>query len=690
MSTFATALGESKVSASVIDVDHYSIHGGLAVETDYIIEVVMKTEGGDTFKISKKYNGFRNLASAIRKAAEIATPNVKKEQIKKKKGDGWNSLPNHAKDLVHFSESLTLLIESVEKNYLGKLTYTYVKSISKQRRSIIDQALGMILERYPKSDLNQPGIVAWTKAVEMFFLTDHVEEDSDSVHPSRSKSKKSSMIKARGAPQASLSKSSSKPDQQGAKPDAGKSSGTNHVVPLSKKHRRSVVFREQEDKMLSEVGAELILEDNFTDGDNPPASTIVKSSSPFGDIFDNPVAFTAVAAAAIYAFRFTSQSTLTVDSDIAVLVGFACFCLGLHSPRKTETVVIKPAPPRAKARTVPLEESLQKSASTRRQSLMLKKSMMQSMQNLRKLSVPPEDKEDSTIETLEEELEDVEVGGAEQLMSPLPHFPKGAELGSVPNCVSETPPSDYKVRGAKYFVDHKKISSGPFLFPFRGVDLFLTDLCPENVGSNPGAMGGKLRDKPTFIVNFRLPWAVLLFYSEIPVRLLPFLRACYEPNFDESTLPSTEKMSPAERTAARYLKADDKQKDECLKIVPVVVKGPWVVKSVVGGKPAIIGNKMPVTYYYQPAEKGKAEYLEMDLDIVASSAARGILSVVKNYTSILTIDLGFVVEGKKEDELPEQMMVGARLHSIDPLTAPPLPPMDDLLLGVLSGPQDDD
>ena len=39
-----------------------------------------------------------------------------------------------------------------------------------------------------------------------------------------------------------------------------------------------------------------------------------------------------------------------------------------------------------------------------------------------------------------------------------------------------------------------------------------------------------------------------------------------------------------------------------------------------GGKPAIIGNKMPVNYVYQKAEDKKACYLEADLDIVASAA----------------------------------------------------------------------
>jgi len=75
------------------------------------------------------------------------------------------------------------------------------------------------------------------------------------------------------------------------------------------------------------------------------------------------------------------------------------------------------------------------------------------------------------------------------------------------------------------------------------------------------------------------------------------------------------------------------------------------------------------------------------LDIVASAAARKILSVVKGYAHILTIDLGFLIEGNQPDELPEQMLIGTRLHSLDPMTASLLPPMPQ---DVLSSTEDDD
>ena len=247
------------------------------------------------------------------------------------------------------------------------------------------------------------------------------------------------------------------------------------------------------------------------------------------------------------------------------------------------------------------------------------------------------------------------------------------------SCWSQPSPSDFEVRGARYLSDRQKIPSDDFLFPCRGVDLFLTDTCPANVGQNPFIMGGLLREVPSFVINFRLPWGVLLVYSEIPERFLPFVKAGYAEG-DTKDLPSLDKMAPGERTVCRFLMKDKQHKNGTLKIVPVVIDGPWVVRQVVGGKPAIIGNKLPVDYVYGKEEDGKALYLEADLDIAASSAARGILSVTRSYTQVLTLNLGFVVQGNSEDELPEQMLVGARLHGVDPLTAPAYPPVHTSIL----------
>lgn len=67
----------------------------------------------------------------------------------------------------------------------------------------------------------------------------------------------------------------------------------------------------------------------------------------------------------------------------------------------------------------------------------------------------------------------------------------------------------------------------------------------------------------------------------------------HDPTFDKSKLPSMKDMTAGQRCAARWCQGSQDHKNGTLKIVPAVVDGPWVVKSVVGSKPAIIGNKLP-------------------------------------------------------------------------------------------------
>ena len=619
-----------------------------------------------TSRISKTFSEFRALASDLRRAAKQlgdsnATPAVK--QVKKA------------------AQTVSLLMDGESVEYVGKVSYTYVKSLAKQRRAVLDLVLSEILEHYPAdaAEETNPAVQTFTRSIENFLLTDVVMEDDGVAASAGTDIKKKGHKRISSRPMSPMST----PAKGVAPPPILSPS----VVPMTRKSRKSIVLRKQEEKSLEAITDGLVLDDKYVAPEKKYSSPDVATG-----FLDGPMGFIALAAMAVYVLFKASGSSVTVDSDVALLIGFACYCLGVHSPRLATDVALSDTgageglsagetPRTPRARTVTFGEP---SSAARRPTMkepagaLLRKSMAsikpiipESMAKQLEGLVEEEGYLDGEPPVLVEE---------EEIVSPMPVFPQGAELGTVMNCWSEPTFKDFKVRGNNYLTDRIKIPSGPFLFPVRGVDLFITDLCPENIGRNTGIMGGKLRDVPTMIINFRLPWGVLLYYFEIPKKFIPFLNSRYDPSFDKSKLPSMKGFTGAERSAARYLMGDDEHKNETLKIVPVVVKGPWVCKSIVGGKPAIIGTKMPVSYFYQPAEpeKGKAQYLEMDLDIVASSAARGILSVVRGYTNVLTMDLGFVIQGNQGDELPEQMLVGARLHSIDPLTAPNLPPMKDI------------
>ena len=135
--------------------------------------------------------------------------------------------------------------------------------------------------------------------------------------------------------------------------------------------------------------------------------------------------------------------------------------------------------------------------------------------------------------------------------------------------------------------------------------------------------------------------------------------------------PSMKELSPQEQTLAKWLMGDDEYKTDRLKLIPNVADGPWIVRNLVPNTPAIIGKKLPITYTYNPQEGSKQDFLECNLDVGNSTkAAQKIVSVCRRYMTALTVDIGFVIEGKNEDELPEEMMGAIRIHHLDSVYAP--------------------
>lgn len=177
-------------------------------------------------------------------------------------------------------------------------------------------------------------------------------------------------------------------------------------------------------------------------------------------------------------------------------------------------------------------------------------------------------------------------------------------------------------------------------------------------------LGGQLRKKPTLAIIFHFPWGFMNLYFEFPASLTRYVGAT-DTSIDDS-------LSPAERTVALWLLGDREYKNERLKLVPYVAEGPWAVRSLVTGRPALIGKKLPVSYDYYPSTSAEpAPLLTATLDIGnSSSTAKRIVSVCRRYMSALTVDVGFVIQAELSEELPERMLGAVRVHGPDPLKAP--------------------
>jgi len=634
----------------------------MTVETDYIIRVeckISKKGGGQSFEPftwSKTYSSFRNFAKQLKKIAD---------GVMSSKGRKSNT-DETSKKLAVYCETVHHLIESQRHQYVGKVNYFFVKSIAKKRSQIIQEILEATLNYYPTDVEENQFSIDVSQAIETFFLTDHCTE-IDGVQSDEHKNYSSKEFKT---------------SEKQSTRSLGVQSGTKYssVVPITRKNRNSIVMRKADIDELEEVGKEanLLLDDERPEIElvpsySHPVPTFNSSGSKIGNLIENnPIVFAFIAIASIIFLRRVSGLAVTVDLDVLLLFLWAAFCIGLHTPRPMISGIDKNyGPP-------PMTSESSRSKSKGRSSDVHGRKLLKKMSK-RMLFATGTSRKDrlgslGSLDNLESDMDDDDREDImNELQSPLPIFPAGETLGSHMNCWSQPDCNNFYVRGRNYLKDRVKIESADFIWPVRGVDLFLTDTCPENVGRIAGIMGGRLREVPTFIINFRLPWGVLLAYFEIPELYIPFIKAGHDPDFDKSTLSSMDDMTPGQRCVARFCKISPEEKDKILKIVPAVADGPWVVKSVVGNKPAILGTKMPVNYIYEKEEDGKAMYLEADLDIVSSAAARSILSMVRSYTNVLTMDLGFVVQGNQEDELPEQMLCGTRLHGLDPLTAPDFP-----------------
>ncbi|KAL7433233.1 hypothetical protein ACHAXM_003472 [Skeletonema potamos] len=237
------------------------------------------------------------------------------------------------------------------------------------------------------------------------------------------------------------------------------------------------------------------------------------------------------------------------------------------------------------------------------------------------------------------------------LSSPLPQYPDNGGI----TCWSRPSHELFKVRSATYLEDRVKTTSAPAIFQCRGVDIWITDNAERNIAKHPSVLGGKLGEEDTFIANFLLPFANFVAYFSVP---------------------PLEQMPPhVARVWTKFVKGDQQYRDRKLKMLPIVIEGPWIVQKAVGPgtAPAMLGRDLPLQYYFtEPTETKKGVY-ELDIHVASSRIARGILNVVKGHIKTLTLAFAFIIEASEEADLPEQVLATFQVHSLHLEDCPNLP-----------------
>eukprot|EP00735_Rhodelphis_limneticus_P008758 TRINITY_DN2243_c0_g2::TRINITY_DN2243_c0_g2_i1::g.6724::m.6724 TRINITY_DN2243_c0_g2::TRINITY_DN2243_c0_g2_i1::g.6724 ORF type:complete len:254 (+),score=16.49,sp/Q8VZF6/EDR2L_ARATH/35.43/4e-35,DUF1336/PF07059.7/2e-48 TRINITY_DN2243_c0_g2_i1:168-929(+) len=233
-------------------------------------------------------------------------------------------------------------------------------------------------------------------------------------------------------------------------------------------------------------------------------------------------------------------------------------------------------------------------------------------------------------------------------LSPIPVVP-GEEY--QPNSCREPPASNFPVRGANYASDKRKDPSEESAAHLIMCEMFHSETRCDNVTLwrrkhilEEAKRKGLLTDNQDpflFTINMQLPGG-----PEVATYFL------MKPEI-------IQKDAKFAKLWKRFCQGDDDFRSKKLKLIPLIVDANVIVTRCVGKKPVILGKHIPTKHF-----TGN-NYVEIDVDITNSFVVRACTSVAKSYASELVIDMGYVLEGNEDEELPERVLGAIRYIHLD-------------------------
>ncbi|XP_051137073.1 protein ENHANCED DISEASE RESISTANCE 2-like [Andrographis paniculata] len=228
---------------------------------------------------------------------------------------------------------------------------------------------------------------------------------------------------------------------------------------------------------------------------------------------------------------------------------------------------------------------------------------------------------------------------------------KQVDLHTGSNGWASPPGELFLLRGPNYFSRKVKNPAGEWLLNPAGVDWLRSNAKLDHVLARPDnrvmnalrASENREKSSKTFIVavNLQVPGrdhysAVFYFSSKIdqPINSNPLLH--------------------------EFINDSDAFRSSRFKIVSKIVKGPWILRTAVGNYSACLLGKALNCYYHRGPN-----YLEIDVDIGSSAIASAILRLALGSVTAVTVDMGFLVEAQKEEELPEKIFGAVRICQME-------------------------
>lgn len=233
------------------------------------------------------------------------------------------------------------------------------------------------------------------------------------------------------------------------------------------------------------------------------------------------------------------------------------------------------------------------------------------------------------------------------------------------NGFTDPPAELFLVRGPNYLKDghgaknvvELKVQSKESPYELIGVNMFRTNKRMKHIAAEVGPVRRFVESHPADSPDTLLP--EFMFINWLISPLFGWGKSHVVQHAFRLRKGAREGIDSAlERALSRFKGGSEEEKNSQLKYVFRVVDAPSAVKTAVsymgGERPVLIGKALTTKY-----NSGK-NYLEVNMDVSSSKIASAINGTILKNVESLVMDCSWLLEGQKDEELPERVLCKIR------------------------------
>jgi len=231
-------------------------------------------------------------------------------------------------------------------------------------------------------------------------------------------------------------------------------------------------------------------------------------------------------------------------------------------------------------------------------------------------------------------------------------------IGNIPAALgserwAEPDSNSFVVRGPNYLEDGLKINAGSSIGQLIAMDCVHVDkpiLTGMAMHPTERIQLALKREKEMKEKGLECDTPPFIFVINIVVPAAQCFHAVFYYAVDDVSTIDGSDGTPSSKLCEKFIFGDSDQfRDETFKLIPRIVEGNFLVRKAVGSTPAIMGTRLK-QYYVR-----NKRFMEIVLDCGSSQVAEGVLKLSLGYAKTLVVDMGFLLEPREEEYLPERI-----------------------------------